>query len=247
GMVRVGLVAYVEEQLERDISLGKLPRSGQLGSERMLARIYGVSRGTVREALRRLAARGLVVQRSARRARAVALDESLTLENLGLALHDERRPECRRLLEGFFSLKRQVLVELLADCCARASKADLRLLEDACFRLWDAARWHPGVRCAQSEFELLRLAARVADRPGHLLLIQSLQWALRGNASRLLSLMGGESLRQWTTCAMGALDNRDARTLQHELPALLKACDERVLDDFAPVPQEQESPAAECP
>ncbi|NOK22975.1 FadR/GntR family transcriptional regulator, partial [Corallococcus carmarthensis] len=217
--------------------------SGELGSERMLARIYGVSRGTVREALRRLAARGLVVQRSARRARAVALDESLTLENLGLALHDEGGPECRRLLEGFFSLKRQVLVELLADCCARASGADLRPLEDACFRLWDAARWHPGVRCAQLEFELLRLAARIAERPGHLLLIQSLQWALRGNASRLLSLMGGEPLRQWTTCAMGALDTRDVRRLQHELPALLKACDERVLDDFAPVPQEQE----ECP
>ncbi|WP_216618705.1 FadR/GntR family transcriptional regulator [Corallococcus carmarthensis] len=245
-MVRVGLVAYVEEQLERDISLGRLPRSGQLGSERMLARIYGVSRGTVREALRRLAARGLVVQRSARRACAVALDESLTLENLGLALHDERRPECRRLLEGFFSLKRQVLVELLADCCARASAADLRPLEDACFRLWDAARWHPGVRCAQLEFELLRLAARIAERPGHLLLIQSLQWALRGNASRLLSLMGGESLRQWTTCAMGALDTRDVRRLLHELPALLKACDERVLNDFAPVPQEQEeSPEAQ--
>ncbi|RKH03494.1 FadR/GntR family transcriptional regulator [Corallococcus carmarthensis] len=244
-MVRVGLVAYVEEQLERDISLGRLPRSGELGSERMLARIYGVSRGTVREALRRLAARGLVVQRSARRARAVALDESLTLENLGLALHDERRPECRRLLEGFFSLKRQVLVELLADCCARASGADLRPLEDACFRLWDAARWHPGVRCAQLEFELLRLAARIAERPGHLLLIQSLQWALRGKASRLLSLMGGEPLRQWTTCAMGALDTRDVQRLQHELPALLKACDERVLDDFAPAPQAQESPQAQ--
>ncbi|MFP2900063.1 GntR family transcriptional regulator, partial [Corallococcus sp. 4LFB] len=54
-MVRVGLVAYVEEQLERDISLGRLPRNGRLASERMLARWYGVSRGTVREALRRLA------------------------------------------------------------------------------------------------------------------------------------------------------------------------------------------------
>ncbi|GMU09566.1 GntR family transcriptional regulator [Corallococcus caeni] len=246
-MVRVGLVAYVEEQLERDISLGRLPRSGQLGSEKTLARIYGVSRGTVREALRRLAARGLVEQRSGRQTRAVALDESLTLENLGLALHDERRPECRRLLEGFFSLKRQVLVELLADCCTSASDAALRQLEDACFWLSDSARWNPGARCAQWEFELLRLAARAAERPGHLLLIQSLQRALRGNATRLLSLMGGETLRQWVFCAIEALRNRDARALQHELPALLKACDERVLDDFAPVPQEQESPEAECP
>ncbi|WP_367616376.1 FadR/GntR family transcriptional regulator [Corallococcus exercitus] len=231
-------MAYVEEQLERDISLGRLPRNGQLASERMMARWYGVSRGTVREALRRLAARGLVVQRSGSQTRALALGDSLTLENLSLALHDERSQECRRLLDGFFSLKRQVLVELLADCCAKASLIELRLLTDICFQLWDAARWHPGERCAQLEFELLRQAAQVAGRPGHLLLIQSLQRAFRGNAARLLTFMGGESLREWAICANHALDERDMQTLQQQLPVLLKACDELVLNRFAPVPQE---------
>ncbi|MFP2900028.1 FadR/GntR family transcriptional regulator [Corallococcus sp. 4LFB] len=239
-MVRVGLVAYVEEQLERAIALGMLPR-GQFGSEEKLAREFGCCRGTVREALRRLAARGLVVQRSGRKTRAVALDESLTLENLGLALHDERSEECRRLLEGYFSLKRQVLVDLLADCCTSASEADLGQLESLCFRLWDAAHWESGARCAQLEFELLRRAAQAAARPGHLLLIQSLQRAMRGNASRLQLLMGGESLRPWAMCAMHALGDRDVRALTHELPALLKAYDEGVLERFAPALQEHAS------
>ncbi|RKG74454.1 GntR family transcriptional regulator [Corallococcus exercitus] len=239
-MVRVGLVAYVEEQLERAISLGMLPR-GQFGSEEKLAREFGCCRGTVREALRRLAARGLVVQRSGRKTRAVALDESLTLENLGLALHDERSEECRLLLEGFFSLKRQVLVELLIDCCASASEAQVSQLESTCYALWDAAHWEPGVRCTQLEFELLRLAAHAAARPGHLLLIQSLQRAMRGNAARLQLLMGGESLRQWAICAMHALGDRDVQALTHQLPALLKACDDQVLDRFAPVLQEHAS------
>ncbi|RKH92251.1 GntR family transcriptional regulator, partial [Corallococcus sp. AB030] len=97
------LVAYVEAQIERDIALGRLHPSGQFGSEAKLARRYEVCRGTIREALRRLAARGLVVQRPGRKTRAVALDESLTLENLGLALHDASNPDARWLLEGYFS------------------------------------------------------------------------------------------------------------------------------------------------
>ncbi|MBN8232205.1 GntR family transcriptional regulator [Corallococcus macrosporus] len=249
-MVRVGLVAYVEEQIERDIALRRLPRNGRLASERVMAGWYGVSRGTVREALRRLAARGLVVQRSGRQARAVALDESLTLENLGLALHNPRSEECRRLLEGFFSLKRQVLVELLADCCASAAESQVGQLESVCYALSDAARWYPGERCAQLEFELLRLAAQTAARPGHLLLIQSLQRAFRGIAARLLPFMGGEALSQWARCAMHALNERDMQALQHQLPVMLKACDERVLDQFAPAPQKHEAPddplAQEC-
>lgn len=242
-MERVGLVAYVEEQLEREISLGRLPESGQLGSEQKLARRYGVCRGTVREALRRLAARGLVVQHPGRMARVVALNEPLTLENLGLALHEELSPEGRWLLEGYFCLKRQVLVDLLADCCERASQAALGKLEEACFRLWDAARWESGARCAQLEFDLLRLAAQAAARPGHLLLIQSLQRALHGGAARLLSFMGGEPLRQWAGCAMEALRERDTRALQLQVLALLRTCDERVLDNFAP----EAHRAQECP
>ncbi|HYH98514.1 GntR family transcriptional regulator, partial [Hyalangium sp.] len=56
----MGLVAHVEQQLERVIALGLLPEQGLLPSENMLARKYGVSRATARQALQRLAARGLV-------------------------------------------------------------------------------------------------------------------------------------------------------------------------------------------
>ncbi|WP_167510794.1 FadR/GntR family transcriptional regulator [Corallococcus sp. AB049A] len=244
GMGHGGLVAYVEAQIERDIALGRIHPSGRFGSEAKLARRYDVCRGTIREALRRLAARGLVVQRPGRKTRAVPLDESLTLENLGLALHDTRSPQARWLLEGYFSLRRQVLVELLSDCCARASKRDLDQLGSICFGLWDAARWESGAYCARVEFELLRLAARVADRPGHVLLVQSLQRAFMVGAAQLLPLLGGEPLRQWVNCAKDALHDRDTRALQHELPALMKACDDLVLDAFAPALKEPVSPAA---
>ncbi|MFP2902731.1 GntR family transcriptional regulator, partial [Corallococcus sp. 4LFB] len=92
--------------------------------------------------------------------------------------------------------------------------------------------------------ELLRLAAQTAARPGHLLLIQSLQRAFRGIAPRLLPFLGGESLREWAICAMHALSERNVQALQHQLPVFLKACDERMLNDFAPCPQEHASPEA---
>nr|WP_242592542.1 GntR family transcriptional regulator [Corallococcus exiguus] len=245
-MERRGLVAYVEAQIERDIALGRIHPSGQFGSEAKLARRYEVCRGTIREALRRLAARGLVVQRPGRKTRAVALDESLTLENLGLALHDASNPDARWLLEGYFSLKRQVLVELLADCCARASDLDLDRLGSTCYQLQDAARWESGETCAHAEFELLRHAARVAARPGHVLLVQSLQRAFLGGAAQLLPLMGGAALREWAIRVREILNERDVQALQHELPVLLKARDERVLNAFAPAPQEPASPEAAC-
>ncbi|RKH50365.1 GntR family transcriptional regulator [Corallococcus sp. AB049A] len=242
GMGHGGLVAYVEAQIERDIALGRIHPSGQFGSEAKLARHYDVCRGTIREALRRLAARGVVVQRPGRKTRAVPLDESLTLENLGLALRDMCSPDARWLLEGYFSLRRQVLVELLSDCCARASERDLDRLGSICFGLWDAARWESGASCAQVEFELLRLAARVADRPGHVLLVQSLQRAFMVGAAELLPLLGGEPLRQWVNCAKDALHDRDTRAIQHALPALMKAHDDLVLDAFAPVAQRHAVP-----
>src|SRR5687768_10805432 len=71
GMERWGLVAQLEADLERSISLGLLPEDRKLPSERTLASKYGVSRTTAREALVRLRTRGLIEVHPGRRARAV--------------------------------------------------------------------------------------------------------------------------------------------------------------------------------
>jgi DNA-binding FadR family transcriptional regulator len=244
-MERMGFVVRIEEDLERTISQGRLPASGFLPSESLLARQYGVSRTTVREALLRLSARGLVVQYPGRKSRAVAMDVAVTLENLSVALHAEgpAHPERRRLLEGYLDLKREMTVELLSDCCERASERDLDALSDACFMLREEARWKQRPGWVEREFNLLRLAAITANRPGHFLLIQSLERSFWGMARRLLPLLDGESICEWALAAFSALHDRDAQTLRRKLPPLLQASDERLLRGLSPA-QDAASPSA---
>ncbi len=236
-MERWGLVAQLEAELERSISLGLLPKYGKLPSERTLASKYGVSRTTAREALLRLNARGLVQVHPGRRARAVVLEEAVRLENLGTALLGEgpAHPERQQLLAGYLELKREVTVELLAACCEKASQQELERVSSACFLLGDAACWElKRPQWLDMEFELLRQAAMAAQRPGHLLLIQSLEQACRGMTRRVEPYLDSAALYQWTQCALEALFNKDVKALRCQLPALLQASDERVLQALAP-------------
>ena len=236
-MERLGLVAQLEADLERRISLGLLPEDRKLPSERTLASKYGVSRTTAREALVRLRARGLVQVHPGRRARAVVMEEALRLENLGTALLGEgsSRPERQQMLAGYLELKRQVAVELLAACCEKASEEELEKVRTACFLLRDAVCWEmQRPRWLAMEFELLRQAALAAQQPGHLLLIQTLEQACRGMAGRAEPYLDSAALYQWTQCAFEALCSKDVKALRSRLPALLLASDERVRQALAP-------------
>ena len=63
GMQTRGRVEMVMRRLETALLDGSLPAGAQLPAERLLAQQYAVSRNTVREAVQRLAARGLVRSR----------------------------------------------------------------------------------------------------------------------------------------------------------------------------------------
>ncbi|HEX8702061.1 MAG TPA: GntR family transcriptional regulator [Myxococcaceae bacterium] len=236
-MERVGLVAQVEAELEKMLALGLLPPDGKMPSEHGLARCFKVSRGTVREALRGLSAKGLVEQYPGRRTRVVAWDEALTLENLSVALTDSGRlrPGRMQLLEGFLALKRDITVELLVACSERASAAELEELSQGCFALADAARWDMGEgKWVWQEFALLRQAACALERVGHVLLIQSLERAFRGMAQWAVPHLDTGAVQAWAWCAMSALAEKNIQALKQKLPPLLQASDERLLSRLGP-------------
>jgi hypothetical protein len=167
----------------------------------------------------------------------MVMEQAVRLENLGTALLGEgpSRPERHALLAGYLELKREVTVELLVACCEKASEEELERVLNTCFLLGDAACWEmKRPKWVALEFELLRQAALAAQRPGHLLLIQTLERACRGMAGRVEPYLDSPALYGWTQCAMEALCSKDVKALRCRLPALLQASDERVLQALAP-------------
>jgi len=167
----------------------------------------------------------------------VVMEQAVRLENLSTALLGEgpSRPERHAMLASYLELKREVTVELLAACCEKASEEELERVRDACFLLDSEVRWElKRPRWVALEFELLRQAAMVAQRPGHWLLIQSLERTCRGMAGRVEPYLDSAALYRWTQCAMDALWSKDVKELRSRLPALLQASDERVLQALAP-------------
>jgi len=111
----------------------------------------------------------------------------------------------------------------------------LERVRDACFLLDSEVRWEmKRPRWVALEFELLRQAAMVAQRPGHWLLIQTLERTCRSMAGRVEPYLDSAALYQWTQCALDALCSKDVKELRCRLPALLQASDERVLQALAP-------------
>ena len=247
---RMRHVAYVEQELERMMARGEVHPRGTLPPENVLAKNYGVARGTLREALLRLVTRGLVVRQQGRQARMVAVEHAVTLENVGMARHavGTRQTVWRHLLVGYFELKRETMVELLAHGCTQGSEKDLERLTGACFDVRERARWDEGARAwVGYEFELLRVAARVANRPGHYLLVQSLERAFQGMAEVVRPHLEPQPVRHWAERVWEWLWDRNVESLRKELPPLLQACDERVLGSLWPVREERERASPEPP
>lgn len=117
-------VDAVVERLRRDVLDGAFPSGGHLPPERTLAAALGVSRLTLRAALARLEAEGLVRARQGEGVRVLELSEHATLAVLA-HLDLSARPE---VLRSFLELRRAVAVDAVALACERASAKDLETL-----------------------------------------------------------------------------------------------------------------------
>lgn len=115
----------VVERLRRALVSGDFPAGGCLPPERELSAQLGVSRLTLRAALSRLEAEGLVRARQGDGVRVLELARHATLGVLA-SIDLTERPD---LMRSFLELRRAVAVEAVALGCARATDAQLDALD----------------------------------------------------------------------------------------------------------------------
>ena len=167
-----------------DLLLGSIMSRGlqpgdRLPSERELGEQFGVSRTVVREAVRALAAKGVIDARTGSGLRVAAVDaaavsESISLYLRGGALEYPKVHEVRKLLE----------VEISALAADRGDDADADRMEQICGEM-EAAVGEDVERASRLDLEFHRAIAKATGNELYLLLLDSIGEALleirRGN------------------------------------------------------------------
>jgi GntR family transcriptional repressor for pyruvate dehydrogenase complex len=143
----------------------------RLPSERELGEQFGVSRTVIREAVRALAAKGVIEVRTGSGLRVAAVDASAVSESIGLYLRGgtleyPKVHEVRRLLE----------VEIAGLAAERARDADIARMRTTCEQ-WDGALAE-GARASRLDLSFHRAIARATSNELYLLLLDSIGEAL---------------------------------------------------------------------
>lgn len=229
-------VDAVVERLRADILSGQFPAGEHLPPERQLAAALGVSRLTLRAALARLEAEGLVRARQGDGVRVLDLKDNASL---GVLAHMDltKRPE---VVRSFLELRRAVAAEAVALACERASDADLDALEQmalAQVEETDAARY------ARRDVAFAREVLKASQSFATLLLFNALEpvYAAHPKLARALVADRERSLAGYglTVALLRARDAANARAVIREA---LEQVDAAALEALAPA-RKAKSPA----
>jgi DNA-binding FadR family transcriptional regulator len=206
-------VDAVVERLRRDILSGAFEAGAHLPPERSLAAGLGISRLTLRAALARLEAEGLVRARQGEGVRVLDLGANATL---GVLAHMDlsARPE---VVRSFLELRRAVAAEAVALGCERASKASIDALE----KMAEAqATEEDPERYARRDVEFARAVLEASGSFAALLLFNALApvYAAHPELSQALVSDRERSLAGYaaTVALLRAGDANQARTLVRE-------------------------------
>jgi GntR family transcriptional repressor for pyruvate dehydrogenase complex len=216
-------VDAVVAALRQRILAGEYRADEFLPPERALAEELGVSRLTLRAALARLEAEGLVRARQGEGVRVLDQAEHATLGVLA-HLDLEARPEA---LRSFLELRRAVAAEAIAQACVRATKAQRATLERLAA---EQAAETDEARYIARDIAFAREVLKAAKSFAGLLLFNSLApiYEAQPALARALVADREQSLAGYQM-TLALLREGDAAAARALVPAALEAADEAAL------------------
>lgn len=172
-VARSSVVDAVADRLRNEILAGRLAAGSRLPSERELSLALGVNRLTLRAALARLEAMGLVTTRHGSGTEVAPWRERAGLEALGMVMSslDPQEPAWFELLTSMLEIRRILAAEAVALACERRTNEDLAAMQ----RIADeqATRLHDPIAYARGDLAFQRAIAHAARNVGIELILNS--------------------------------------------------------------------------
>lgn len=172
-VARSSVVDAVSDRLRNEILAGRIPAGSRLPSERELSLALGVNRLTLRAALARLEAMGLVSTRHGSGTEVVSWRERAGLEALPMVMNslDRDEPAFLELLASMLEIRRVLVSEGVALAAERHTEEDLVAMKQI------AAEQHKNLAdplaFARGDLALQRVIVRAARNVGLELILNS--------------------------------------------------------------------------
>ena len=172
-IARSSVVDAVAERLRDEILAGRLAAGARLPSEREFSLALGVNRLTLRAALARLEALGLIVTRHGAGTIVASWRERAGLEALAALIGTSRSKDgaWRELVTSMLEVRRIVAAEAVALAASRHTAADLRAMEERARE--QETRLHDPVAFARGDIAFERAVIRATHNVGLELLLNT--------------------------------------------------------------------------
>src|SRR4051794_12324672 len=172
-VARSSVVDAVADRLRNEILAGRLAAGSRLPSERELSLALGVNRLTLRAALARLEAMGLVTTRHGSGTEVSPWRERAGLDALPMVMGslDAGEPAWLELLTSMLEMRRILAMEGVALAAARHTPADIAVMQQIAAE--QATRVHDAQAYALGDLAFQRAVARAAHNVGLELILNS--------------------------------------------------------------------------
>ena len=172
-VARSSVVDAVADRLRNEILAGRLAAGSRLPSERELSLALGVNRLTLRAALARLEAMGLVTTRHGSGTEVASWRERAGLEALPMVMGslDPDEPAWLELLTAMLEVRRVLATEAVALAATRHTAEDIAAMREIAAE--QLTRLHDAQAYARGDFAFQRVVVRAARNVGFELILNS--------------------------------------------------------------------------